>query len=122
MQVLVGLEGDDWVTNVQVFCQKGSAHMLLIFAMNERFATYDRAVLAGIATARNWIDEFGNGSKTEKLCIKSRQLHEKCRAVQNTSRIIIAESQRIVNECSAFYLKMRSAISGRPRLSFSPSA
>jgi len=111
IQVLVGLDGLSWVTNLQILCRIGLAHMLVVFGINERFATYDRAMRAGITAAQNWVDEFGYGSKTAKLRARSRLLHEQCRTTQQTSRTILAETLKLLEERSALRLQMRPAIS-----------
>ena len=109
IQVWAGLNGANWITNLQIFSQKGATHTFMIFAMNTHFATYDQAIEAGIVVARNWVDdsEIRRGSKTTKLCAHSKRLREHARLLQQISRSTIAKSKIIYGESVALYLKMR---------------
>jgi len=109
IQVLAGLNGASWITNLRIFRQKGAAHTFMIFAMNKQFATYDQAIEAGMIAARNWVDnsEIWHGSKTTKLCTYSKRLREHARLTQQISRSTVAKSKIIYGESVALYLKRR---------------
>ena len=115
VQVLAGLDGGSWITCLRVFSQKGATHTLLMFAMNQQFATYDAAIEAGFTAARNWVDdtELQHCSRTSRLCAYSRRLREKSRSIQQISRCTAAQSRTIVDKSLALYLQVRS--SGGPR-------
>jgi hypothetical protein len=109
IQVLAGLNGGSWITNLRIFCQKGATHTFMIFAMNKEFATYGQAIEAGIMAGRNWVDdsEIRRGSKTTRLCAHSKRLREHARLIQQISRSTVAKSKIIYGESVALYLKMR---------------
>jgi hypothetical protein len=108
IEILVGLDGVGWNISLRVFFQKGAAHTLEIFTINERFERYDRAVEAGITAARNWVDtKLRDCSKTSKLCAHSRRLREESRVIQQTLRNTFAKSRTIVDESLALYQQMR---------------
>jgi len=56
IEVSVRLNGESWFVNVFIYYHKEATNMLVTFAVNE-FTTYDKAVEAGLAAARRWIDE-----------------------------------------------------------------
>jgi hypothetical protein len=56
IDVSVWLNGEGWFVNVFIYYRKEATNMLITFAVNERFTTYDKAVEAGLAAARSWID------------------------------------------------------------------
>ena len=56
IEVSVQLNGEAWCVNVFIYYRKEATNMLVTFAVNERFTTYDKAVEAGLAAARRWID------------------------------------------------------------------
>ena len=56
IEVSVRPNGEGWFVNVFIYYRKEATNILVTFAVNERFTTYDKAVEAGLAAARRWID------------------------------------------------------------------
>lgn len=122
VQVLAGLDGANWITCLRVFSQKGATHTLLMFAMNQQFATYDAVIQAGFTAGRNWVDdiELQYCSKTTRLCTYSRRLREKSRSIQQISRYTAAKSRTIVDKSLTLYLQVRSSARPRPLAAYPP--
>jgi hypothetical protein len=52
------LDNDGWFMSVSIYHQhKEGANILVTFPLNENFATYGEAVVAGLAAAQKSIDE-----------------------------------------------------------------
>jgi hypothetical protein len=56
IEITPWLDLDHWVVNIFIFYQEETTAMLVTFALDERFATGDLAIKAGLAAAREWID------------------------------------------------------------------
>jgi hypothetical protein len=110
IEVLTDLDGSGWNVSLRIFCKKGGAHALVMFALTKEFATYDGAIKAGITAARSWINasELRNLSNTTTLCAYSKRLCEKSRVLRQIARTTMAASGTIVDQSSALYSKLRS--------------
>ena len=58
IEILGWLDNDGWFISVSIYHQhKEGANILITFPLNENFAIYGEAVVAGFAAAQKWIDE-----------------------------------------------------------------
>jgi hypothetical protein len=61
------LDNDGWFISVFIYNHyKEGANILVTFPLNENFATYSEAIVAGFAAAQKWIDEATSPPKVEK--------------------------------------------------------
>jgi hypothetical protein len=56
IDVSVSLDVDDWRTRIFIYYSDGPQNMLVTFAIDDSFKTYDGAIEAGLAAAHKWID------------------------------------------------------------------
>ena len=56
IDVSVSLDGGDWHTRIFIYYSDGPQNMLVTFAMDDSFKTYDGAIKAGLAAAQKWVD------------------------------------------------------------------
>ena len=56
IDVSVSLDADDWRTRIFIYYSDGPQNMLVTFAIDNSFKTYDGAIEAGLAAAHKWID------------------------------------------------------------------
>lgn len=56
IEITPWLDLDHWVVNIFIFFQEQATAMLVTFALDERFATSDEAIEAGLVAARKWVD------------------------------------------------------------------
>jgi hypothetical protein len=57
IELSVGLDGDAWIVSIFIYYSEGPQNILVTFPVHEEFKTYDEAVEAGLAAAKEWIDE-----------------------------------------------------------------
>ena len=57
IEVSVWHNGEGWFINVFIYYREDATNVLVTFAVNEKFTTYDEAIEAGVAAARSWIDD-----------------------------------------------------------------
>jgi hypothetical protein len=51
------LNNDRWFVSVFIYYHEEGKNILVTFSLNETYATYSGAVIAGFAAAQRWIDE-----------------------------------------------------------------
>jgi len=56
IEVSVWRDGDGWFINLFIYYHEEARNILVTFALNDKFTTYDESVEAGFAAAQKWID------------------------------------------------------------------
>jgi hypothetical protein len=56
IEVSLSLEGDGWSVSLFIYYNENNTNILVTFSLDKTFATYDRAVEAGLSAAQEWID------------------------------------------------------------------
>jgi hypothetical protein len=63
IEISVWLDNDGWFVSVFIYYHEEAKNLLVTFPLNENFATYGEAVVAGFAVAQKWIDETREQSR-----------------------------------------------------------
>jgi hypothetical protein len=56
IEVSVWRDGDGWFINLFIYYHEEARNILVTFALNDKFTTYDESVAAGFAAAQKWIN------------------------------------------------------------------
>jgi hypothetical protein len=56
IEVSVGLDGDAWMVSLFIYYRQGPQNVLVTFPVDQEFKTHDKAMEAGLAAAKKWID------------------------------------------------------------------